>query len=162
MLAANPVLAQVSEYQVKAAFLFNFALFSQAAGTAVTAADERPYPICTMGRHNFGSALDALRAKKIELRPVEVRAVSTADEAARCQLLFLGKSEREATRRAIAAVKGKPVILVAESDHEMAEEMVFVLVLVDERVAFDFNLEVAKAHGLNVSSRLARLARNQR
>jgi hypothetical protein len=157
---ASGAAGEAGEYQVKTAFLYNFALFTQEADTK--AGDERPYRFCTFGKNAFGAALESLRGKKIEARVLELRVVQFAEDLAGCQMILFGRIDRDAGRRALALLAGKPVILVADGEHELASELVFQLVLVDDRVSFNVNLDVARARKLNVSSRLARLAVNQR
>ena len=61
VLMSAHAFAQVSEYELKAAFLFNFALFTQPIGAASKAAtgdgeSARPYHICIFGKDPFGAA----------------------------------------------------------------------------------------------------------
>jgi hypothetical protein len=68
--------AAVGEYQVKAAFLYNFAQFVEWPPESFSAADE-PIGMCVLGRNPFGSALqDAVRGKAVAGRSFTVREVS--------------------------------------------------------------------------------------
>src|SRR4030095_5778972 len=82
-----------SEYQIKAAFLFNFAKFVEWPDTAFKSADE-PIGICMLGRNPFGSTLeDAVPRKVVGNRTFAVREVSTTQQAAKCHILFVAASE---------------------------------------------------------------------
>src|ERR1700722_2656009 len=82
-----------SEYQLKAAFLFNFAKFVDwPPGTFATAAS--PFTICILGRDPFGRDLDdSLRYKTIAYRSIVIRRCQSDSDARTCQILFVSRSE---------------------------------------------------------------------
>src|SRR6202051_3276005 len=94
--AALPLRAQETgfdEYQVKAAFLYNFAKFVEwPAGTFASSTD--PIGICIVGQNPFGSALEnMLQGKKVGDRAFAVRRFPDTLEASQCQILFIGAAE---------------------------------------------------------------------
>jgi hypothetical protein len=69
------------EYQVKAAFLFNFAKFVEWPADTFKAADD-PITICVWGQDPFGGALeDVVRNKTVAGRPFVVRQVASIPQA---------------------------------------------------------------------------------
>ena len=53
LLAQQAAAAPVSEYEMKAAFIYNFAVF-----TAWPSGSEKETRLCVIGKDNFGNALD--------------------------------------------------------------------------------------------------------
>src|SRR5207237_9062812 len=92
--AARPVDAQLpafDEYQVKAAFLYNFAKFVEwPSGTFANSND--PIGICIVGQNPFGSTLDDMvQGKKIGDRAFAVWRLPDTLHANQCQLLFIAQ-----------------------------------------------------------------------
>jgi YfiR/HmsC-like len=168
VLLGVPVLshAQISEYEIKAAFLFNFALFTQPISTSPPSpkpeisGDDVAYRICIYGKDPFGATIKSLATRKVARRPIVVLQVVTAEELKVCQMVYIGEAEREVTRRAVAAVSGLPIITVAELKEFPAPTVMFNLILLDEKVAFQVNTVAAKNQLMDVSAKLIRLAQN--
>src|ERR1700733_3776946 len=81
------------EYELKAAFLFNFAKFVD--WPKISFANPRsPFAICVLGNDPFGHFLDdALLNKTIADRSVEIKRLTDKSEARRCQTVFVSSSE---------------------------------------------------------------------
>ena len=86
------------EYQVKAAFLYNFAKFVEwPPGTFANSTD--PIGICIVGQNPFGSALENMvQGKKVGDRAFAVRRLPDTQQASQCQILFIGAGEWKRTR----------------------------------------------------------------
>ena len=160
--SAFPSAAQVSELDLKAAFLFNFALFTKPAETAPKAgqSDTDPYRICIHGKDAMASSGKILNMRMIAGRTIVVRNTAAAEELGQCQLVFMGAMESESTRRALQAVTGLPIITVSDSKEFPAPGMVFNLVRVGEKIAFQINTQAARNQQLDVSAKLTRLAKD--
>jgi hypothetical protein len=89
VLAANPIGQQLGEYEVKAAFLYNFAKFVDWPDVAFQNAGE-PFSVCVLGENPFGRSLDDVVAgQKIRALPVRVRRISEARQTVGCHVLFI-------------------------------------------------------------------------
>src|SRR6187551_312193 len=86
--------AQVSrEYDVKAAFLYNFITFTEWPEEAFST-PASPYVIGVLGDDPFGRALDEIvNGERIKGRPLVVRRVDQVGDARRCHILFISNSE---------------------------------------------------------------------
>ena len=94
LLAALPVSAQVSrEYDVKAAFLYNFITFTDWPAAAFSGPDS-PYVIGVLGEDPFGAALDEIvKGEQIKGRPLVVRRFKRIEDVHHCHILFISSSE---------------------------------------------------------------------
>lgn len=153
-LAAAPVPAAVPEYQLKAAFLYNFATFTEWPPTAAT-----QMTVCVLGHDPFGSALDSLTGKTVHGAPLSTRRITTTDDARDCRVLFIGAESGIDLGATLAALKGLPILTVTEDKDAMRRGAVIGLVSDGGRVAFDINTAAARDGGLTLSSKLLRLAR---
>src|SRR5262245_12879908 len=88
--AAEPESPQNLEHQVKAAFLFNFAKFIVWPADAFRDRDA-PFVICVLRDAEFARSVDqAVQGKAVGERPFQVRRLTDPDDAAGCQMLYLG------------------------------------------------------------------------
>ncbi len=92
--AARAAQDSPSEYQLKAAFVYNFAKFVDWP-PKVYSAPQSPFSICIVGTDPFGSVIDdTLRGKTVGDHPVVVRRDKEASEARHCQIVFVSASEK--------------------------------------------------------------------
>lgn len=83
------------EYQVKAAFLLNFTKFIEWPPAAFEQPDS-PISICILGDDPFRSSLDAIvSGEVVNGRKVVVQKMKRAPSPQSCQVLFVGKSEKD-------------------------------------------------------------------
>lgn len=138
------------EYQVKAAFLFNFLKFVDWP----LPADGRPWVIGVLGKDPFMESLeDMVRGKTVNGRSVIVRHFAHPGDVRDCHILFIPRAEFK--RVGIVLLPG--VLTVGEADGFLAAGGVINFVLVDQKVHFEASAQAAKAAGLHVSAQLLHL-----
>lgn len=148
--------APVSEHQVKAAFLYNFAKFVRWPSPAQA---RGPVRICLAEEGRIGEALRVLVAgQTLDGCPFEVTAIASLEQAASCQILFVGEASRKRSRSLLARLETRPVLTVGESEGFAATEGMMNLRVAGGRVHVEVNPEAASRAGLQVSSKLLRLA----
>jgi hypothetical protein len=146
-----------AEYQVKAAFLLNFARFVQWPDTGKTGG---PFIIAVLGRDRFGSALEeAIRGKSVNGQELELRHVSRSDDLRGCHVVFVSSSEDRHTAEILRKLSGTCVLTVGETEDFTQAGGVIRLLLDGSHVRFDVNRGAATKNGLKVSSKLLSLAR---
>jgi hypothetical protein len=149
---------EIDEYQVKAAFLYNFAKFVEwPARTFRTAQD--PIVVCILGRNPFGNALEeVIRGKSIEGRAFAVRHVSDAEEAGICQILFVSSAAGKRFRSLWGNPSPAGILTVGEVEGFAASGGVINFKLDGGRVRFEINVDAAEHAQLRISSKLLGLA----
>ncbi len=149
---------ELPEYQVKAAFLLNFARFVEWPATqTVGVAGNSPLTICIAGDDPFGGTLDRLaRGEAVNGRPVVIRRFWQREST--CQILFVSGSERDLFRALGRAEPG--VLTVGEDAAFLTEGGMINFVVEDRRVRFDVNLKAAERASVRISSRLLSVARS--
>ena len=147
-----------TEYQVKAAFLFNFGKFIEWP-TSSFASPDASFQVCVVGEDPFGSALDDLmRGKRIAHHAVGVERIKNLASARRCQLLFVSATEKRQLPAILGAVRGSPVLLVGDADGFAASGGAIQFLMEQNHVRFAINPDAVRRAGLQISSRLLALA----
>jgi hypothetical protein len=159
MLSPRARAQSLSEYQVKAAFLYNFAKFVEWPPNLFN--DPRdPFVLCVAGDDPFGNLLDGIvLGKTANGHPLAVRRLRREQEARSCQILFVSSSERNRLRPVLKSLRGASVLTVGETDGFAQEGGMINLTLEDNRVHFEINVAAAERAGLKISSKLLSLAR---
>jgi hypothetical protein len=151
--------APLNEYQVKAAYLYNFAKFVEWPKQAF-ASDSAPIRICILGPDVFGPALrDVTRGKTINGRYLDIEDQVAPAKARSCQVVFASR-EMAKLNEALPLVAGAPnVLTVGEHKDFLERGGIINLVLENDRVRFEVNAGAAKRAGLKISAQLLSLAR---
>ncbi|MGD0404707.1 MAG: YfiR family protein [Candidatus Acidiferrales bacterium] len=148
-----------SEYELKAAFLFNFAKFVDWPKNAF-AGPESPFLVCILGIDPFGSALDnALRGKVIAEHPASVARLKRVADISGCQILFVAASESHLLSEVVAKLRGQSVLVIGETNDFASSGGAIQFTLEDNRVRFFINPDAADRAGLKISSKLLALAK---
>lgn len=148
--------APVSEYQLKAVFLFNFAHFVEWPPGAL--ADEKtPFVIGVLGKDPFGGSLeDVVRGEAVSHHPLAVERYADVSRLRSCQILFIPAGELEHLGQILDALKGHSVLTVTEGPAPPG--VVIALLKEDSHIRLRIDLAAAKANNLTISSKLLRPA----
>jgi len=159
-LGAVPASAQgPGEYQVKAAFLYNFTKFIEWPA-AIFRGNGDPLMVCVMGEDPFDHALEeVVKGKNLNGKAFEVRHVSNVQEARSCQVLFVSSSERTKVRSILEGLKGASVLTVGDTPGDAKQGCIIGFLIEDDKVRFEINVGAANLANLKVSSKLLSLAK---
>jgi YfiR/HmsC-like len=147
---------KATEYEVKAAYLFNFGKFVKWPAN-VSGGDS--FPICILGNDPFGNALDAtVSGEAIDGKRISVRRVDNPSEAINCRIVFISASEASRLREIMPVLSRAPVLTVSDLPNFVRNHGVIQFVRTDDRVRFQVNLTAAEKAGLTLSSELLKVA----
>jgi hypothetical protein len=155
-----------SEYQVKAAYLYNFSKFVEwPASTSAAAGDL--FTICVIGRDPFGPILDTtVSGTTIAGKAVVPKRISNIQEVAGCRILFISLSEESHLRDILGATSKTGVLTVSEIADFSQRGGMIEFVLQENKVRFEVDPRSAEEAGLALSSELLKVAisvrKNQR
>ncbi len=157
-LSLHAQAASPTEYDVKAAYLFNFMRFVEWPSGALN--EEGVLHICVLGEDPFGGALDAtLAGAKIAGRNVTAVHIAEPEESRQCRILFISSSEDSRLREILLALDGAPVLTVSDVPHFVERGGMIQFTLDRGKVRFEINLAVSSSAGLVLSSDLLKLAK---
>jgi len=159
-IGSGAVLSQETsptEYQVKAAFLYNFAKFVEWPPEAF-ASETAPIVIGVLGDSPFGTDLEKMiKGKTINGRELRVRLVSMV-ELKQCQMVFICRSEKKRVNEAFSALKGKSTLTISEMERFTESGGMINFVMEGNKVRFEIKGDTARQAGLKISSKLLSLA----
>jgi YfiR/HmsC-like len=151
---AAPLAKDISlEYQVKAAYLLNFAKFVE------WPADSRngPITICVAGQNPFGGVLEeTLRGEMVNDRPLALRLIQSADPA--CHIVFVPQGTPTVLSY-LRPLRDAATLTVGEAPDFINQGGIINFVLEDGKVRFQIDPKAAGRTDLRISSHLLRLAR---
>jgi hypothetical protein len=150
--------AKPSEYQVKAAYLYNFGRFVKwPAGLAAGKGDS--FPVCVLGRDPFGPILDTtLAGEALEGKPVVIRRILKPQDAPDCRILFVSLTEENHLKEILAAIDQAGVLTVSDIPGFSRRGGIIQFVAEGDRVRFEINLASAESAKLVMSSELLKVA----
>jgi hypothetical protein len=150
---------QSSEYELKAAILFNLIKFVEWPTTAYSGPDA-PTVMCTLGRDPFGPALNGFAdGSTVNGRPLLVRRLQHDADAHGCHLLYISSSERKILPQILRAIADAGIVTVGEMGQFAIQGGVIQLIVEDRQVHFEVNLDAASHGDFRISSKLLALAR---
>jgi YfiR/HmsC-like len=146
------------EYEVKAAYLYNFGRFVRWPADVVTARDNS-FPICVLGQDPFGPTLDStLVGETLDGKPVVVRRISRAEDVGDCRIMFISSTEENHLKQILAALDKALVLTVSDMPDFSRRGGMIQFVLEGSKVRFEINLASAEAARLTVSAELLKVA----
>ncbi len=147
------------EYQVKAAFLYNFAKFVEWPAEAFADASAAIH-LCVVGEDPFGESLEQIvRGKAIQGRPLAIMRLKSDQDPRTCQILFISSSEKQRFGQILARLRESSVLTVGETQHFAQLGGIINFVLEESKVRFEINANAAERARLKISAKLLSLAR---
>src|SRR5437899_6860845 len=148
-----------TEYQIKAAFLYNFAKFVEWPADAF-ADPHAPIVLGVVGEDPFGSVLDKIvLGKTVNGRGLVIKRLKPGSDLRNCHILFVSSSERKHMSQILESLQGSSVLTVGETDRFAQSGGVINFIFEENKVRFEINSETAARAGLKISSKLLALAR---
>ena len=177
ILVCQPIMAcaeSVQEYELKTAYLYNFALFtlwpqdwSPETGNSMS--------ICTIGQDQFGPALDQLQGRKVREKRLIVHRAVSLEEAHTCHVLYIAVSEQENMAKIYETLRNSSVLTVtdfnaalpmrnmisttSDSAEIMPTKGIINMAVENQRLVFEVDTKGARQARLVMSSKLLHLAK---
>jgi YfiR/HmsC-like len=153
LLAGGACASDLPEYRLKAAFVYNFLAFTEWPATS-----DGTLNLCIHGQDPFGREIDSLQGKAAAGRSIAVQRRPAGESLKNCQAVFITASMIGSLPRVLEELKGQPVLTMADSPGAVRQGVALSMSVVQGRVTFAANLQAARSAGLNLSSKLLRLA----
>jgi uncharacterized protein DUF4154 len=150
--------SQPTEYQIKAAFIFNFARFIEWPPKAFSRTTS-PLVIGILGENPFHNDLQrTIGGKTVDDHPLVINELSSPAEATNCHILFISTSEKPRLPQILNVLKGASVLTVGEMDRFTENGGMINFVQEGTKIRFQINNGAATSAGLKISSKLLSLA----
>ena len=167
------------EYQIKAAFLYNFIKFVNWPEEK-KAETEKPISIGIIGCEDFIESFKSIQGRKIGERSISVKYFAGYEKLNKkkdaegrqwdkkidalkvCDVLMFCSCGAEGIRysdQIMKALKEVPILTVGEADDFLKSGGMINFIRYDEKIRFEINNAVARKAGLTIRSKLLRLAK---
>lgn len=158
LLSAQVPSAPPEEYQIKAAYLLNFARYVEWPVGRLPAG--APLRLCLLGRDPFNGALSGLEGRSVQGHDVRLRVADGVEQASDCHMVFVSDSEERRLGVILRTLGARGVLTVSDIEGFAEAGGDIGLVTEDSRVRFDINQLSLTRDSLKASSQLLRLGRN--
>lgn len=146
------------EYQLKAAFLYNFTKFVEWPSHRF-AQTNSPIVIGVLGRNPFGDELEKIvKDRKVNGRDILVTNITASAGVKAVHMVFISAGEEERWRETLASLRNTAVLTVGESAVFAQTGGMINFTLQADKVRFEINQNRADAAGLKFSAQLLKLA----
>ena len=157
LMPSSALAQRPSEYQVKAAFIFNFPNFVDWPEGAL------PYTTTTLnigilGKDPFGDAFAPFLSRAVKGRKLFIRRSTRLQELPFCHILFICESEKKYLPQILEHFRGRPVLTVGETEGFAQAGVMINLVLKGNNVGFEVNVDAVERARLKLSAKLLLLA----
>lgn len=145
----------VSEYDLKAAYLLNFASYVEWPSS------QGPITICIYGENPFkATTIVSLLKEKQGRVDVTFTYPRQLGQLADCKILYLASSERDNFDQIIASLHNASVLIVSDIQDDLPAGVMINLLLESNRLAFEVRMNTVLAAKLKISSKLLKLAKS--
>jgi hypothetical protein len=154
--ADDAAMAGSPEYNVKAAMLYRCLELVHWPADA-SAAKEPTLTIGVLGKNALGESLNCLAGKSISGRKLMVKRLSRPEEAAGCQSVFVGASEKKRTAKILKELTGLPLLTVGEAPGFVEQGGIINLLVERRHVRLELNTAAAEKAGIGIDPELMKL-----
>jgi hypothetical protein len=164
-----------NEYQLKAAYLFNFIKFTDWPENKP--AEPNTIIIGILGQDKFGDSFDSIQNKLVGNKMLVIKRFgkftdlckdadgsvqnpcANLEDLKKCHVLFMCKSETPQLKQILGAVSAGSVLTAGECDEFLDAGGMINFIISDNKVAFEINTAAAKQAKIQINSRVLRLAK---
>jgi hypothetical protein len=152
--AADP---RSPEYQVKAAFLYQFTKFVEWPPQAFRTSHDKVI-IGVLGEGPMERALTAVQGRVVKDRLVEIERYKTVADLDYCHVLFISSSMDDQLPTILKQLKGWSALTVGDVEGSARRGVMINFITVEDTIRFEVNVGAAKRANLRIGSELLGLA----
>ncbi len=151
--------AQYSEYEVKAAYIFNFAKFIEWPADYLNNPDT--IYLCIYKNDPFGIILEkTMIGRKANGKDWKIKRINNIDELGKCHILFFSEINKHEVMQIIDKLKDKPIVTIGDEELDFCEYGGVVNFTPQfSEYQFEINKEVVNRLKIKISPKLLLLAK---
>jgi hypothetical protein len=146
---------QPGEYEVKAAFLYNFLTFVEWPAPMKREDTRR---ICVLAEPPVLNAFNELHGQIASGRKIEIIRVAPGENLGPCHVLFIGLQAEHDLPRIMKALEGSSVLTIGDTAGFARQGVIINFYLQNKKVRFVIDAAAARRAGIAISSKLLKLA----
>jgi hypothetical protein len=148
---------KLSEYEVKAVFLYNLAKFIEWPEKSMD--NSSNITLYVLGDDPFGDHLNSIKGKLIQGKTLAVKQIDSPDALRNVGILFISSSEKEQLHDILKGISGKPILTVGDTQYFAKRGVMVNFFIENNKIRFEINMEAAKMAGLKISSNLLKMGK---
>jgi hypothetical protein len=157
-LYAQEYLQGPSEYEIKAAFLYNFAKFVEWPVHSNQASQDSVV-VGILGQDPFGFLIEKIIGDKtVGGRIIIIERYGSMEQISNCHLLFISESESAHLNNTLTILHGRHILTVSDSENFARNGGMIQMYMEKNRIRFIVNIDAINLAGLKLSSKLLNLA----
>ena len=149
------------EYQLKAAYLLNFARFVYWPEQVFQSKTDG-FNICIYGENPFGENLDRLANKTINNRKITLKYSETEEGLKSCHILFVSQSKEENYKLVIENLENATILTVSDIEGFGHSHGMIEFVRVKNKIKFEINVDKSTQASIKYRSQLLEVAEQLR
>lgn len=156
--ASRAEMKAFDEYQVKSVFLLNLTNFVNWPSKSFSGPNA-PFRIIILGEDPFGPILDkAVKGETVQGHPIVIERLNYRESLPPCHILFISPSLKQKLPDILASIKSSHLLTVSDYAGFCRQGGMINLVHKNNRVRIEVNVKAAEPAGLQISSKLLRVA----
>lgn len=149
---------EASEAAVQAAYLFNFARFTEWPPGGFSSRNA-PLNYCLLGRRDaLATAMNSLNDRPVQGHPLRFMQPERVDDIKLCHVVFVAEADPKRRTQFLQALSGQPTLTVSDIDGFAKDGGMIGLLRVGTRLRFEINRTQTQKTGLRLSADLLNLA----
>lgn len=156
---AQPCRAELTELQIKSAYVFNFIKFVEWPADTIKPGGQ--IRLCVIGNDGLHASLSMLGGRKIGAYELQILPPLARNEGlSLCHVLYIGGQEQRRFLQIIKSLGDAPVLTVSDVPDFAEHGGDIGLLYRESRMLFEVNLASTRKTGLRLSSQMLNLAAN--
>lgn len=148
---------RLDEYEVKAAYLYNFAKYVDWPAAALPN-ENTTLNFCIIGNSPMNPVIQSLAGKSVKNRKVSIREITQIEDLGGCNILFVNTAMKAQLHRILSSTVTRSILTVSDDRGFATAGGIIELMPVSEKIRFQINHRSARQSNLKISSRLLNLA----
>ncbi len=146
-----------NEYDVKAAFIYNFAKFTEWPENAISFQNDS-LKLCIIGDSPFGTSLKELEGKHVKNKKLLIKHIKSMSSIKGCNMLYISKSEEKNLISIVDYANNYNVLTISDQAGFETKGVVINMFVSEDMIRFNINVDAAKKAGIKISAKLLKLA----
>lgn len=147
-----------TDNEVKAALVFKIPIYVRWPESAMND-DVESFKCCIIGEDPLVKFLTQFNDETLMGKTIRVKRVSDTGSFGECHLLFVCESEKRKLAEIMKSIESKPVLTIGNMNGFTKSGGIINLIMQDDSVHFEINPEAGKKAGLEINSKLLRIAK---
>lgn len=143
------------EYNLKAAFIYNFTRFIEWD----TLNNRKEFIIGVVNSSPITESFEEIaRTKTVKNKKIIIQHFYSADEISECDILFISGNSKISLKEILDKIKSKNTLTISEQEGYAKQGTAINFIVINAKLKFEANTKALKSAGLTASSQLLKLA----